>query len=227
MRSTFALCFVVLGCSASPSSQPLPPTVDRLSVSGSTSVRVLVGSAFEPELRVEGEGVDVEVTHRSLSLSAGEGAGPVIVLLPALRQLTVDDGATATVSAMQGGRVELAASGGGKVVVERLDADSLLVSATGAGSVDVGGRARAVTAVATELSTIDLGALRAEVTRVEVSELSNVRATTGQVLRAVVNGASRLTVDRLPASRHLVVDPGSAVEVGAARTRPVSALERW
>jgi hypothetical protein len=197
--------------------------VNVVQVAGPMSVQVLVGPGFTPGLRVEGDANVVAALRRStdgrallLDASALAPSLPlnVTVTLPALAGLHAADHAVVTANALRGGRLELTAEDSARVLVNGVDADSLVVAVARASTVDAAGRARLVTVTAKDVGTAALGSLRAQVALVDATELSTVRVQAVEAVRGEASRASRVDVLGTPALRSLSADEGSFVRQG-------------
>lgn len=230
MRLLLVLLLVVTGCRAS---EPLAgdglattkrwpiEQVNRLVVSGPMSVQVLVGPAFEPELRVEGDSNVVaalqrDVVGRSLTLDASNLAPSqplsVTITTPSLVAISATDRAVVTANAMRGGRLTVDAEGSARVLLNGVDADSFVVNVNRAATVDAAGSARLVDVHAADVGTVSLSALVARVALVQATELSTVKVQATEALKGNATRSSRVVVTGAPALKSLVADDGSVVQ---------------
>lgn len=230
MRLLLVLLLVVTGCRAS---EPLAgdgvsttkrwpiEQVNRLVVSGPMSVQVLVGPAFEPELRVEGDSNVVaalqrDVVGRSLTLDATNMAPShplsVTITTPSLVSISASDRAVVTANAMRGGRLTVDAEGSARVLINGIDGDSFVVNVTRAATVDAAGTVRLVDVHAADVGTVSLSALVARVALVQATELSTVKVQATEALKGNATRSSRVVVTGAPALKSLVADDGSVVQ---------------
>ncbi|MDX2009396.1 MAG: DUF2807 domain-containing protein [Myxococcaceae bacterium] len=224
MRAVFIgfLGFVV-GCAQR--SEPLPHGLTTLTVQGPVDVQVLVSDALEPAIRLDSMGgarwsftparlevhaVDPDATERPrVSITARR-----------LSTVRTADGAAVTMNRLRGGRLDVVATHGARLIVVDADADTLSLEATRDGHLDVGGRARVVEARADDVGRIAAGALAAGVARVRANALSTVTLRAPDFLRAELSRASRLRLDG-PAKHQLVQrDDSSTLDVAQAETAP-------
>lgn len=230
MRLPLVLLLVVSGCRGS---EPLAgdgvattkrwpiEQVNRLVVSGPMSVQVLVGPAFEPELRVEGDSNVVaalqrDVTNRTLTLDATATAPSqplsITITTPSLVSVAAADRAVVTANAMRGGRLTVDAEGSARVLLNGLDADSFVVNVNRAATVDAAGTVRLVDVRAADVGTVSLSALVARVALVQATELSTVKVQATEALKGSATRSSRVVVTGAPALKSLVADEGSVVQ---------------
>ncbi len=230
MRLLLVLLFVETGCRAS---EPLAgdgvattkrwpiEQVNRLVVSGPLSVQVLVGPAFEPELRVEGDSNVVaalqrDVAGRSLTLDASNTAPShplsITITTPSLVSISASDRAVVTANAMRGGRLTVDAEGSARVLLNGVDGDSFVVNVNRAASVDAAGTVRLVDVHAADVGTVSLSALVARVALVQATELSTVKVQATEALKGNATRSSRVVVTGAPALKSLVADDGSVVQ---------------
>lgn len=198
--------------------------VNAVRVAGPMSVQVLVGPGFSPTLRLEGDANVVAALGRTVQARAlvldAKALAPslplnVTVTLPSLTALHAADRAVVTANTMHGGRLELSAEASARVLVNGVDADSLVVSVARTSTVDAAGRARVVKVSASDVGTAALGSLRAQVALVEATELSTVRVYALEAVRGEASRASRVEVVGAPALRSLSADGDSSVRPGA------------
>lgn len=195
--------------------------VNRLVVSGPVSVQVMVGPAFEPSLRVEGDGNLVDSVRRSedgrtLSLDAS-GLSPslplnVTVTTAALVTISAANGAVVTTNVMRGGRLSIDARASARVLANGVDGDSLVLNVSRGASIDAAGVVRLVEATASDVGVLALSSLRARVALVEATELSTVTVNATEALRGSATRSSHLVVTGAPAQRLVTVDESSAVQ---------------
>lgn len=230
MRLLLTLLLTVTGCRAA---EPLSgdgiatakrwplAQVNRLVVSGPMSVQVLVGPAFEPELRVEGDSNVVaalqrDLSNRTLTLDASALAPSLPLSLtittPSLVSISAADRAVVTANAMRGGRLTVDAEGSARVLINGVDADSFVVNVARAATVDAAGTARLVDVHATDVGTVSLSALVARVALVQATELSTVKVQATEALKGNATRTSRVVVTGAPALNSLVADDGSVVQ---------------
>lgn len=230
MRLLLFLLVVVSGCRGS---EPLAgdgvatsrrwpiEQVNRVVVSGPMSVQVLVGPAFEPELRVEGDSNVVAVLHRdvsnrSLTLDASSTAPSsplsITITTPSLVSITAADRAVVTANAMRGGRLTVDAEGSARVLLNGVDGDSFVVNASRAATVDAAGSVRLVDVHASDVGTVSLSALVARVALVQATELSTVKVHATEALKGNATRSSRVVMTGTPALKSLVADDGSVVQ---------------
>lgn len=129
----------------------------RVRVEGPFAVTVLTG--VSPSARVSGdrdaiERVDLSQNGDTLIVRAGRAgwgerpasraAGPLTVTLatPRLEGVAIGGDAEVTAGAVAGSRVDLTVTGAGTLSVERVEADQLVATVVGAGSVAVAGKAK-------------------------------------------------------------------------------------
>ncbi|MDP1916522.1 MAG: DUF2807 domain-containing protein [Myxococcales bacterium] len=195
--------------------------VNRLVVSGPVSVQVMVGPAFEPSLRIEGDGNLVDSVRRSedgrtLSLDAN-GLSPslplnVTVTTTALVTISAANGAVVTTNVMRGGRLSIEARASARVLANGVDGDSLVLDVSRGASIDAAGVVRLVEATASDVGVLALSSLRARVALVSATELSTVTVNASEALRGSATRSSHLVVTGAPLKRLVTVDESSAVQ---------------
>lgn len=200
-------------------SWPLPQ-VNRLVVSGPISVQVMVGPAFEPSLRIEGDGNVVDSVRRSVEGSTltldASGLSPslplnVTVTSAAMVSISAATGAVVTSNAMRGGRLSIDARGAARVLANGVDGDSLVLNVSRGASIDAAGVVRLVEANASDVGALSLSSLKARVALVTATELSTVKVHATEALRGSATRSSHLMVTGAPPLRTLNVDESSAV----------------
>lgn len=240
MRLCLILLLIVSGCRAA---EPLAgdglgttkawplAQVNRVVVSGPMSVQVLVGPAFEPELRVEGDSNVVaalrrDVTGRSLTLDASMTSPSqplsVTITTPSLVSISAADRAVVSANAMRGGRLTVDAEGSSRVLLNGVDGDSLAVNVTRAATVDAAGTVRLLDVHAADVGTVSLSALVARVALVQATELSTVKVQATEALKGDATRSSRVVVTGAPALERVVADEGSVVQSVPRAGEPVS-----
>lgn len=195
--------------------------VNRLIVSGPVSVQVMVGPAFEPSLRVEGDANVVDSVRRSVdgqtvTLDA-TGLSPslplnVTVTTAALVSISAANGAVVTSNTMRGGRLSIEARSSARVLANGIDGDALVVDVSRGASIDAAGVVRLVEASASDVGALSLSSLKAKVALVTATELSTVTVQATEALRGSATRSSSLTVTGAPPMRLVKVDESSAVQ---------------
>jgi hypothetical protein len=199
---------------------PLSP-ITRLVVSGHVSVQVMVGPAFEPSVRVEGDGNVVDSVRRSVDgrtlILDATNLSPslplnVTVTTTALVSISAANGAVVTSNALRGGRLAIEARAADRVLANGVDGDSVVLDASRGASIDAAGVVRLVEANASDVGALSLSSLKAKVALVTATELSTVTVQATEALRGSATRSSRLVVTGAPLLRTVNVDESSAVQ---------------
>jgi hypothetical protein len=182
-------------------------------IRGPMSVQVLVGTAVEPSIQVDGAVRWSQTPERLLVEASDDTPRPTIfVTMNELRAVVAEDDATVTVNRLLGGRLELSARRGARLVVSHLEADTLRIDASSDGQVDVAGRARVLEARVDDVGVAHTRSLRTTVARIDAKGLSMVTLGAPELLRASVTRSSRLIVDGPSRQRLVQCDDSSTVE---------------
>ncbi len=202
---------------------------DRLRVAGPFEVRIEAGrpptARIEADdalidridVSVEGDTLVVRMAHEGWGETPAVRAGPVPVVIlstPVLRSIAVSAGAHVAAGRMTGDRVNLAVNGAGKVEVADAQAEDLLATVIGAGSLTVAGKALRARLMTNGPGTVDAGDLDASDLSVRLDGTGETRARARYTARVTDTGVGRVTV---LGDATCVIAPGTVGPIACGR----------
>lgn len=221
-----ALACVLPGTSASAAERRYSVTsFDRVRVDGPMDVTIATGIAPGAKAEADAAALDgVTLTvdgqtltvRRRMSASGSRDAGPrrpvkITLGTPVLRAATVNAGARLTVDRMVAQRIDLAVNGSGTLLVGAIDADQLVNSVTGAGSMTLAGKAGRARFLVTGPGSYDATKLIANDLFVSADGTGEVRVAARYTADIVSNGLGNVTVAGTPACRVKATGGGAVI----------------
>lgn len=205
---------------------------DRIRVDGPFAVTVTQGtraSAIVNGARTAAEKVSVRVENGTLVVSAnvsgwGGWAGedpPATVTVsapPGTRAISVRGGGTVAVDRIRGQRVDLAVAGSGTLNVAAADADLLYATMTGAGRLEVAGRAGQARFLVQGTGAVDARALAVDDLQVSQDSLGDGVYAARRTVTVSSAGLGAVTVEGDAACR-VVVQRGGPVSCKRVKAR--------
>lgn len=203
---------------------------DRVIVEGPYSVRLTVGdvsraAATGSPQALEGVSVDVQGTtlrvRRNRSAWGGypgRAAEPATITLTTrnLRGARLIGTGSLELTGAKGLKVELAIDGSGRIAAAGVDADNLALTIRGAGTLEVAGKAKKLSADVQGSGSLDGGALTAETATLFAATSGDVRLGARRAARVTSNGLGRVIIDG-PAACTLSGSSAANVVCGRAR----------
>jgi hypothetical protein len=192
---------------------------DRVQISGAYRVRLATGraaSAIASGPRDALDRVSIEVQGRTLRVRPnrsawggypgeqnGPGAqnGPLTIVLTTqdLRAATVDGAGLLDVDSAKAMRLELIVAGSGQLNVARVQADTLLLTQMGAGTIRLGGNAKSLRAEIHGAGSVEAAGLTADDAQIAADTAGTVRLRVTRAAKITASGSGDVEILGTPA----------------------------
>jgi hypothetical protein len=181
---------------------------DRVVVEGSFQVTVGTGRSLSAVATGEPralDGVSVEVQGRTLRVRAnrsawggwpGESAGPVRIAVTThgLRGATVNGSGGLQIDRVKAMRFDAALAGSGRIGIDEIEADNLLLGAIGAGTLKVAGKAKTVRATVRGAAALDGAGLEADSAEIEADTSGTIGMAALRSAKVTASGTGDVSV---------------------------------
>jgi hypothetical protein len=186
---------------------------DRVQVSGAYRVRLGTGraaSAIASGPREALERVSIEVEGRTLRVRPnrsawggypGEENGPLTIVLATqdLRAATVDGAGLLDIDSAKAMRLELIVAGSGRLAVARVEADTLLLTQMGAGTIRLGGTAKSLRAEVHGAGSVEAAGLTADDAQIAADTAGTITLRVNRAAKITATGSGDVEILGTPA----------------------------
>jgi hypothetical protein len=186
---------------------------DRVQISGAYQVRLATGraaSAVASGPRGALDRVSIDVQGRTLRVRPnrsawggypGEENGPLTIVLTTqdLRAASVDGAGLLDIDSAKAMRLELIVAGSGRLNVARVQADTLLVTQMGAGTIRLGGNAKSLRAEIHGAGSVEADGLTADDAQIAADTAGAIRLRVTRAAKITATGSGDVEILGAPA----------------------------
>lgn len=186
---------------------------DRVQISGAYQVRLGTGraaSAIATGPRGALDRVSIDVQGRTLRVRPnqsawggypGEQNGPLTIVLTTqdLRAASVDGAGLLDVDSAKAMRLELIVAGSGRLTVARVQADTLLLTQMGAGTIRLGGNAKSLRAEIHGAGSVEAEGLTADDAQIAADTAGTIKLRVTRAAKITATGSGDVEILGTPA----------------------------
>jgi hypothetical protein len=186
---------------------------DRVQISGAYRVTLGTGRAASATASGPREALDrvsIEVEGRTLRVRPnrsawggypGEPSGPLTITLTTqdVRTATVDGAGLLDIDSAKAMRLELIVAGSGRLAVARVEADTLLLTQMGAGTIQLGGNAKSLRAEVHGAGSVEAAGLTADDAQIAADTAGTIRLRVTRAAKITATGSGDVEILGTPA----------------------------